>query len=332
MSNLKAVGKLAKNAYKKVPKKEIVNKAAVFGAKQIIGGTYLDVIGFFFKKTKKKAISYAGSYAYDSFLRSKFARDRLNSLPMALVAMIIRTILNFLILSRLVTGMKLLDFTISMIITIIITLSAPFFYLSVKAHEDAFLSYTNNFMDRFMGPGGWEYVEDVKNRIFLSLGFILLILLQFVEVNSKYLQEIIIHTLITGFISDQIQRRINSIPRVTQCHYGMFNTESDMHILGPENYISQLYRTANICHTENRLIIGGKKPQRAIIVPHDKLNDYIKPNNKSVNKSINKSEIKSTNNALTKIKLECIDILTEYDPSLHSTEELEKIEVKYPKN
>jgi len=325
-ANLKQVKNIAKKAYKKVPKKKLVNKAATFGAKQLIGSTYLDIVSFFYKKTKKKAISYAGTYAYDSFLRSKFARDKLNTLPMSIISMIIRTIANFLLFSKLITGFRLFDFVVSMVVTVIITLMAPFFYTSIKAHEDMFLLYTNEFVDRFMGTGGWEYVEDIKNKLLLGLGFILLIVLQFVEINSRYVQELIIHTIITGIISDKLQRWIDSARGVKQLHYGMLNTECDMYVLIPGNYVELLYKRANVCDTSNRVIMN-LKPQRAKVINiSDMINKSEISNDNKNNSDINMSKVSMSNmnkiskvNSYGKFLLDGeLDIVSDYDPSLHS--------------
>ena len=321
MSNFGTVKTIAKKAYKKVPKKKIINKAATYGVKQLVGGTYLDLIGFFYKKSKKSAITYAGSYAYESFLRSKFARNKINSLPMSLVSFVIRIIANFLILSRLITGIKILDFTVSVILTIVITLTAPFFYTSIKAHEDMFLLYTNGIMDRFMGPGGWEYMEDIKNKFLLSIGILLLIVLQFVQVNSKSLQEIIVHMLITGIISDKLQGWVDNIPKIKQVHYGMFSTKEDikrdMHILTPANFVSLSYKVPNECHTDNRVIMGMKEGKRIKI----SIDEYIQSErNKNKNKINN---MKNTNEPYVHYlnessELKCLDIMPDYDPSNHS--------------
>ena len=315
MSNLKKVTKIARKAYKKVPKKKLVNKAATYGVKQVIGGPYLDIIGILYKKTKKKAVSYAGSYAYDSFLRSKFARDKINSLPISLVALTVRIIANFLIFSRMITGIRLLDFGLSMIVTIVITLLAPFFYTSIKAHEETFLLHTNRFIDRFMGPGGWEYVEDAKNRLLFFVGVVLLIILQFIKIDSRYLQEMILHALITGFISDKIQRWIDEVSTVRRLYYGMTNTQVDAYVLTPKNYVNTRYKRVNVCHTDNRVIIGGHKPQRAVVVSIDLLKEYttVDRDPKLIIDEENEEKQK-------KQELTCVDIVDDYNSNhLHIT-------------
>lgn len=276
MKGLQKVSKYAAKVYKNAPKKKLVKKAAIIGFKQILGGTYLDLASFFVSKSKKKIIKYAGSYAYDSFLRSKFAREKLNSLPMILVSTILRTITNFLIFSRIQTNLEWLDFLISIFITIIVTLTTPIFYKSISAHEKTFLYYTNILLDKFMGPGGWILMYRVKTVLVLSIGLILLSILQFVDVNSGYLQKIIIHTLITGFITEQIEQYINNINHVRVLYYGMGPIHHVEHHIIP---ISVKYKTSNICDTKNIVLIG-LNPLKAKIV-----SDLVKTNISKVKKT-----------------------------------------------
>ena len=259
---LKKIKKYAGNAYEKVPKKKIINKAAVYGAKQVIGGPYLDLFSLLYKKTKKKALTYAGAYAYESFFRSKFAREKINGVPMSIIALVIRSIFNFLIFSRLRTGIYWLDFIMSMIVTVIVTLLAPVFYTSIKAHEDGFMRYTNIFVDNFLGPNGWDYVENFKNKMLFALGLVMVIILQFVTVDSRYLQELIIHTLITGFISDQVQQWIDSLAQIRICYIGM-----EMVNPQPQYIVPAVFplRYVKKCHTKNR-VLRELKPLRATVV------------------------------------------------------------------
>jgi hypothetical protein len=298
MSNFKKAKKIAKKAYKKVPKKKLINKAASFGVKQIIGGPYIDIAQIFMKKSKKKILSYAGSYAYDSFLRSKYARNTINVLPMSIVAVIFRIVVSFLILSRITIGIWWLDSIISVAVTVIMTLLSPFFYKSVKAHEDIFLVYTNDFMDNFMGPDGWVYVENVQNRIFLIVGMGLMILFKLVDINSDHLFWMVFHGMITGFISGQIQQRLDEISDPQQVYYGM--EWIGPYKLGPENYFTTPSKHAHTCHTDNREIIGDK-PQRAVKISKENL--------KTVAKQLNN---KTTNNKGKHKKLEFISIIESY--------------------
>lgn len=242
---------------KKVPKKKIVTKAASYGIQQVIGGPYLDLLGLLYKKTRKKAVSYVGSYAYESFFRSKFAREKINAIPMSVISLILRFIFNFLVFSHLQTGIEWLDFIISMIITILITLLSPIFYTSIQAHEENFMRYTNIFINNFLGPNGWEYVERVKKGLFLTIGIFLIILLQWIEVNSRYLQGLIVHMMITGFISDQIMQYIVKLSEIKIVHIGMEYIDAQAQYISP---VILPYRKVKQCNTKNIIIISGMKP------------------------------------------------------------------------
>ena len=215
----KKVQKYAKTAYQKVPKQKLATKAVTYGAKQLVGGTYFDLASLIWAKSQKKVIKYVGKYAYKELLKSKLARNQLNVIPISLASLVLRSIVNFLVFSRLKLGIYWLDFVISMIITILVTLLSPVFYVSIQSHEEIFMGYTNNFVDNFMGPQGWEYIDNIKNRLLLIGGCFLLIMLQFIEVNSWMLQELIIHTLITGYISDKIYQYLNAAPTVPHRYY-----------------------------------------------------------------------------------------------------------------
>jgi hypothetical protein len=270
---IKKVGKIAKKIYSQIPKKKIVAKATTYGIGQIIGqtigGPYVSLLSMLYNKSKKHIISYTGSYAYESLLKSNFAREKINSLPMLIVSIIFRSFLNFLLFSRLVTGYKLFDYIFSIILTVFITIMSPFIYKSITVHENIFMQYTNKFVDKFMIEG-WDYIELIKNRTALIGGLSIVLLLQFVEVNSRYLQEIIIHGLITGFISDKIQKKIDNIHVPKRLYYGMTRIDPVLpNILGSQNYI--LYQTPIYCKEV--------KPIKA------KINPIIDRNNKNITKN-----------------------------------------------
>lgn len=268
MSNFKKVKKLAN----KIPKKKLIKKAGTFVAKKLIGGPYIDVASVVVKSAKNKALSYAGKYAYEKFVRSKYAKEHVNAVPIVVISLIVRTILNILILSKLVTNIVWLDSIISIIVTVIITLLSPLFYISIEAHSKGFMHYTNIFINNFLGPNGYEYLEMVKNVIVFVVAMILLILLQFIDVTSRYIQKIIIHLMITGAISDLIQRWIDTLGRKRRLYYGMtyFKPAKSYKLTD----VPTPYRSIQYCDTNNRIIMGSK-PQRALVVPKSKLKDYI---------------------------------------------------------
>ncbi len=126
-----------------------------------------------------------------------------------------------------------------------------------------------------MGPGGWDYVENAKNILLCSVGFIVILLLNFVTITSKDLQEILTHTLITGFISDQIQKYIDRVNKPKRLYYGMGPVDPpNVHSLGPHSSMSGVPRRPSRCHTDNRVIMN-LKPTRAAVIPHHKIKDYM---------------------------------------------------------
>ncbi len=208
---MKNIKRLAKKTYKKIPKQKIVGQAGAYVAKYFIGGPYLQIANVFYKKAKKEVISYAGSYAYEKLLRSKYARENVNAIPMTIVSVLLRLIFNFLILSKLKTGNWWVDFIVSVVITIIITLFSPFFYISIKAHSDVFMHYTDMILDGMLKPGEPGYAEMVKNRVLIFMGIILIVLLEFLNITSRYVQELLLHSLITGIISEFIQCQLDKL-------------------------------------------------------------------------------------------------------------------------
>jgi hypothetical protein len=81
---------------------------------------------------------------------------------------------------------------------------SPFFYnvfsRSIKPETDDFSQY---LIDNFWSQG-WTFYEYWKVRILLFLCISLVVILQFVEVTSFMLQELIIHSLISGIVVDYI--------------------------------------------------------------------------------------------------------------------------------
>ncbi len=257
----KKVKKYAKTAYQKVPKQKLATKAVTYGAKQLVGGTYFDLASLIWAKSQKKVLKYVGKYAYTELLKSKLARNQLNVIPISMASLILRSIINFLIFSRLKLGIYWLDFVISMMVTIMITLLSPVFYISIQSHEEIFMSYTNNFVDNFMGPQGWEYIENIKNRILFIGGFLLLITLQLIDINSRMLQEFIIHTLITGFVSDRIFQYLNKPPY--RLYYAIEHIPVTYQYISTPDYVQRVPKER--AHTKN-LVFRYMRGQRAILV------------------------------------------------------------------
>jgi hypothetical protein len=278
LTNLKTIKRFAK----KVPKKKIIKKAGTFMVKQLVGGNYLDLAGVLYKGTKDKAISYAGNYAYEKFMRSNYTREKINSIPLIVLTLVIRIVFNFLIVRSLKSEIWWIDFIVSITITVITTLLSPFIYVSIEVHKDIFKKYTEIFIENFLGPNGYEYLEMVKNVIMFIIAVSMIIVLQFVEISSRYIQYLIIHAMITGGISDLFQRWIDRVMK-RRVWIGM----TYIHSVKPKKFkiVTIPYKTIQYCHTKNREIIGAI-PERATIVKKDKIKDYIIVSGPDVNNTI----------------------------------------------
>lgn len=166
----------------------------------------------FYSKIRSKTFSKLGLYALDKFIQSKYLRNNANTVPLTLLATILRGIINFLIISRLYTNVWGVDFLIGLCLTITLTLISPLFYDTLLyLWEEDILYFTNIIIDNLWDKDGLEFFETWKTRILGSLSVLIIIILFFVEINSRMIQEFLVHMLITGFIVDQSNQYILSI-------------------------------------------------------------------------------------------------------------------------
>lgn len=159
---------------------------------------------YYYKFTKK-----IKNYSLKKIIQSDYLRDTSTILPLTLVMIFTRGTFNFLITSRLQTGIYLLDFIFSLFVTVVFAFGSPFiynFYNHILENETKIFSthVINSFWNE-----GWEYFEYWKSRILGSLAIFLIFLLFFIEINSLVIQEFIFHTMISSLIIDYINYKIN---------------------------------------------------------------------------------------------------------------------------
>ena len=261
---MKLVKNYAKKVYKKAPKKKLIKKATTFGLKQVLGGPAFDLISGIYKNNRAKVGKFVGSYAYDNFFRSEFARNKLNSIPIAIISMLVRVLINNLLISNLKTDYIKLNFFLSIVVTVFVTLLSPWIYRSVEVHKEGFFSITDRFISGLLGDSPLEYLEQIKNKILFSLGVLIMIVLNFVEINSRYVQEIIFHSLITGILSNLIENYVLT-NKVSKCHYGMTRLEPVTPLyITPYNLVRSKFKMVRVCNTKNIEIMT--KPLKANIV------------------------------------------------------------------
>lgn len=169
---------------------------------------YKKTINFPFKlkdKITNKTLSRFRSYALDKFIKSEYLRNTTNIIPLSLLTTLIRIIINFLIISRIKTGVYLIDFSVSIITTIILSLLTPLFYDTISyLWQNDVLFFTNIVIDSLWGIDGPQFYELWKSRILGTIAVSTVTLLFFVEVNSYMIQEFIVHLSITGYITDKL--------------------------------------------------------------------------------------------------------------------------------
>lgn len=146
----------------------------------------------------------AKKYALKKFVKSDYLKETSTVLPLTLLTFLTRAIFNFLVTSRLQTNYYLINFTISIIVTIIFTLLSPFFYnLFTYSIENEVNDFTKHIIDSFW-KDGWVFYEYWKVRILGTLGTFTILLLFFIEINSIMIQNFILHAMISSAIVDLI--------------------------------------------------------------------------------------------------------------------------------
>lgn len=169
---------------------------------------YKSITNYPFKikdKLTNKAVNRFKKYALDKFIKSEYLRNSTNILPLTVITTIIRVIINFLLISRIKSGMYYLDFTISIICTILLSLLTPLFYDTISyLWENDVLAFTNLVVDSLWDVDGAHFFEIWKSRILGSITVSVIIILFFIEVTSRTIQEFLVHMMITGFITDKL--------------------------------------------------------------------------------------------------------------------------------
>ena len=156
-------------------------------------------------KISNKALNNFKSYALDKFIKSEYLRNTSNIIPLTLITTLIRVIINFLLITRIKTNIYLIDFTISTLTTIILSLSTPLFYDTISyIWKNDILFFTNLAIDNLWDEDGMDFFEMWKSRILGSIGLLIIILLFFVEITSRIIQEFIVQMMITAVVTDKL--------------------------------------------------------------------------------------------------------------------------------
>lgn len=157
-----------------------------------------------YDKTTNKVTSTLTNIALDKFVKSEYLRDTTSILPLMLLTTMIRSIFNFLIISRIRTEIYLIDFCVSIIVTITLAFLSPYIYNHIaKMYDTEIKNFSQLVIDSYWIEG-WTFIERWKTIILGSLGIFIILILFVIELNSYMVQEFIFHTLISSAIIDYL--------------------------------------------------------------------------------------------------------------------------------
>ena len=159
-----------------------------------------------YNKLTSKAIDKVTNVALDKFIKSEYLRDMTSIIPLTLLSITTRGIFNFLIVSRVQTSNYIINFLISLIVTITLSFSSPYIYNHLSRTYDAEIKYFSKLVIDSYWDEGWTFIERWKSIICGTSGGTIIILLFFIEVNSYMIQEFIFHTIISSVIIDYLTK------------------------------------------------------------------------------------------------------------------------------
>ena len=258
-------------------KPKLIQKASSYVLDKAIGSPYLDIVIGAGKTIKRKYLPKVTNFAAKKFIRSKYAIDRLNTIPLMIFSTILRTILTFLVFNNIKTGDKYIDFSISVFITALSTLISPFFYSIAETQSHIFNLYTFNIVDSMSRTNQYNYYAD-RHMLYKTLIMSgIIVILQFIQITSIVLQEMMFHSLVSSWIVEIITRIRNWKYRIKQLHYGMSCYYTTIYYLTSKNFFDIPLREIKYCNTNDTpyLIEEYIRPSRAkkICVIEDKIYD-----------------------------------------------------------
>lgn len=152
----------------------------------------------FYRKTKTNFFNLA----LEKCVKSEYIQELCNMLPLTVLTVATKSVLNWLIVSRITTGNDWIDFPINLSITIGLSYYSSHIY---GFFERAYGKEIDNFSKRLLDNvwlEGWSYLEMWKTRMLGGIGALSIVALFFVEISSKDIQLFIIHTMIASGLVD----------------------------------------------------------------------------------------------------------------------------------
>lgn len=165
------------------------------------------MLAFFEKwygKGKRGLVKRSKNYVLKKFVKSDYLRETTSLIPLSLITIVTKNLFNFLVTYRLKTDVYWIDFLFSICTTVGFSLSSPFFYHLTEYFVGEDVDRLSKYCLDSLWKDGWVFFEYWKTRILGGIAITTIIVLQFVEIDSRYCQETIIHLMITSAILDSI--------------------------------------------------------------------------------------------------------------------------------
>lgn len=164
-------------------------------------------------------------YALKTALKSDYARRTYDVLPTLLISYVMRTVVDCLIFYRLYTTYTLLNLLLSIIVSVAVTITSPFFYDVVWQYKDHIQKFTDHIVDHMT----WNYYFTWRNRIVLLLVIttIFILYMDWIVITNWWVIECIIHTLVCGFILGKYDEVKDIIMKPTSVYFQVYDLKKE---------------------------------------------------------------------------------------------------------
>lgn len=220
------------------------------------------------QNVKNETIAKAGMFIVEQIAHSSQAREQLAIIPMSIMAAAIKCALNFLIMYRLATGSRWVDFFISLCLSATVGAVSPIFFAAAKRYEPEIVKFTNHVADHSLMPHGKgvEYLTTWRNRGVVGASLVAIAFLSVVEVDSWYLIQTIAECLVSFWVVDQVNQFRDSLYLPVEVRYKTeFHPRPQPTLLTQFDFIKiPLHRAKIITPSPSAVIHEYKPPKRAV--------------------------------------------------------------------
>ena len=145
-----------------------------------------------------------GDIVFAIIVKSEYTRNKINLILIFIISVFGRNVFDLIISSILSTDNKILNFIISILITVLIVLVWPYFELIIFKYKKELQQFTNHILDTYSD----ELYRIWRERLIIGLSCFLILFLLIVEVTSLWLIISILKFLCTYFILKKIDQYV----------------------------------------------------------------------------------------------------------------------------